>query len=183
MKDKIQDITCLVLVVFCTLERGAVVEIPSLAGTWPAADIYRLAWHLFLITIAVYVQPIDITPDIQTLRSFCKFLLVWSSKIPKNYPLPYIRTNSYQNPPKPFLQRYTTSRLQPIQGITTPREFFNMGKSPHVAIIGAGISGLRCADILGQNGAQVTIFEARDRVGGRVRPTNRPVVGPLVNGE
>ncbi|KAL2813926.1 FAD/NAD(P)-binding domain-containing protein [Aspergillus cavernicola] len=38
----------------------------------------------------------------------------------------------------------------------------------HVAIIGAGFAGLRCADILIQNGAQVTIFEARDRVGGRV---------------
>ncbi|PLB52788.1 flavin-containing amine oxidase [Aspergillus steynii IBT 23096] len=43
-----------------------------------------------------------------------------------------------------------------------------MGKKPHVAIIGAGFSGLRCADILAQNGAQVTIFEARNRVGGRV---------------
>lgn len=43
-----------------------------------------------------------------------------------------------------------------------------MVKSPRVAIIGAGVSGLRCADILTQNGAQVTIFEARDRVGGRV---------------
>ncbi|KAE8386620.1 hypothetical protein BDV23DRAFT_162939 [Aspergillus alliaceus] len=43
-----------------------------------------------------------------------------------------------------------------------------MGKEPNVAIIGAGLSGLRCADILIQNGAQVTIFEARNRVGGRV---------------
>lgn len=47
-----------------------------------------------------------------------------------------------------------------------------MGKTPRVAIIGAGVSGLRCADILGQNGAQVTIFEARDRVGGRVGPSS-----------
>lgn len=44
-----------------------------------------------------------------------------------------------------------------------------MGKVPHVGIIGAGISGLRCADILTQNGAKVTILEARDRIGGRVR--------------
>lgn len=44
-----------------------------------------------------------------------------------------------------------------------------MGKIPHVGIIGAGVSGLRCADILGQNGAKVTILEARDRVGGRVQ--------------
>ncbi|KAJ5668758.1 hypothetical protein N7462_009828 [Penicillium macrosclerotiorum] len=39
---------------------------------------------------------------------------------------------------------------------------------PHVGVIGAGLSGLRCADILLQNGAQVTILEARDRIGGRV---------------
>lgn len=44
-----------------------------------------------------------------------------------------------------------------------------MGKIPHVGIIGAGVSGLRCADILAQNGAKVTILEARNRIGGRVR--------------
>ncbi|KAL4764250.1 flavin monoamine oxidase family protein [Aspergillus foveolatus] len=43
-----------------------------------------------------------------------------------------------------------------------------MSRRPNVAIIGAGFAGLRCADILIQNGAQVTVFEARDRVGGRV---------------
>lgn len=43
-----------------------------------------------------------------------------------------------------------------------------MAKFPHVGIVGAGISGLRCADILLQNGAKVTILEARDRIGGRV---------------
>ncbi|KAL3489269.1 FAD/NAD(P)-binding domain-containing protein [Aspergillus germanicus] len=43
-----------------------------------------------------------------------------------------------------------------------------MTRRPHVAVIGAGFAGLRCADILIQNGAQVTIFEARYRVGGRV---------------
>ena len=42
------------------------------------------------------------------------------------------------------------------------------GKVPHVAIIGAGVAGLRCADVLVQAGARVTIYEARDRVGGRV---------------
>lgn len=41
-------------------------------------------------------------------------------------------------------------------------------KSVHVGIVGAGISGLRCADILLEQGFQVTIFEARDRIGGRV---------------
>lgn len=43
------------------------------------------------------------------------------------------------------------------------------GKIPHVGIIGAGVSGLRCADILLKHGVKVTILEARDRVGGRVR--------------
>ncbi|CAG8887920.1 unnamed protein product [Penicillium egyptiacum] len=43
-----------------------------------------------------------------------------------------------------------------------------MAPSPHIGVIGAGISGLRCADILIQNGARVTILEARDRIGGRV---------------
>jgi monoamine oxidase len=43
-----------------------------------------------------------------------------------------------------------------------------MSSQPHVGIIGAGFAGLRCADILIQNGAKVTILEARDRIGGRV---------------
>ncbi|EAU35974.1 conserved hypothetical protein [Aspergillus terreus NIH2624] len=46
-----------------------------------------------------------------------------------------------------------------------------MSRKPNVAVIGAGFSGLRCADILIQNGARVTIFEARDRIGGRVHQT------------
>jgi len=39
----------------------------------------------------------------------------------------------------------------------------------HVCIVGAGISGLRCADVLLSHGFQVTILEARQRIGGRVR--------------
>jgi phytoene dehydrogenase-like protein len=41
-------------------------------------------------------------------------------------------------------------------------------KKVHVGIVGAGISGLRCAEVLLKNGFQVTILEARDRIGGRV---------------
>lgn len=41
-------------------------------------------------------------------------------------------------------------------------------KQIHVGIVGAGFSGLRCADVLLQLGHTVTIFEARDRIGGRV---------------
>ena len=44
------------------------------------------------------------------------------------------------------------------------------GGSPgRVAVVGAGLSGLRCAGLLVEHGFEVTIFEASDRVGGRVR--------------
>ncbi|KAH7305776.1 hypothetical protein B0I35DRAFT_443266 [Stachybotrys elegans] len=41
-------------------------------------------------------------------------------------------------------------------------------KPPHIGIIGAGVSGLQCANILLEQGFRVTILEARDRVGGRI---------------
>jgi NADPH-dependent 2,4-dienoyl-CoA reductase/sulfur reductase-like enzyme len=43
-----------------------------------------------------------------------------------------------------------------------------VGKVPHVGIVGAGVAGLRCADVLLQHGVKVTILEGRNRVGGRV---------------
>lgn len=42
------------------------------------------------------------------------------------------------------------------------------GPAPDVVVIGAGLAGLRCATDLVAGGADVTVFEARDRVGGRV---------------
>ncbi|KAI1101711.1 FAD/NAD(P)-binding domain-containing protein [Jackrogersella minutella] len=45
-------------------------------------------------------------------------------------------------------------------------------KKPHVGIVGAGISGLRCADILLSHSFQVTILEARSRIGGRICQSN-----------
>ena len=42
------------------------------------------------------------------------------------------------------------------------------GRVPHICVVGAGMSGLRCAEVLAQNGMKVTILEARDRIGGRV---------------
>ncbi|KAF2126778.1 FAD/NAD(P)-binding domain-containing protein [Dothidotthia symphoricarpi CBS 119687] len=42
------------------------------------------------------------------------------------------------------------------------------GKAPHVCVVGAGVAGLRCADVLLQHGMRVTILEGRDRVGGRL---------------
>jgi ribulose 1,5-bisphosphate synthetase/thiazole synthase len=46
-------------------------------------------------------------------------------------------------------------------------------KGPHVGIIGAGLAGLRCAEVLISEGVKVTILEGRSRVGGRVSPAGR----------
>ena len=43
-----------------------------------------------------------------------------------------------------------------------------MNRAPHVCIVGAGVAGLRCAEVLLENDIDVTILEARDRIGGRV---------------
>jgi phytoene dehydrogenase-like protein len=45
---------------------------------------------------------------------------------------------------------------------------------PHVGIVGAGLAGLRCADVLDSHGFQVTIIEGRDRVGGRMTQQRLP---------
>ncbi|KAH7132347.1 hypothetical protein B0J11DRAFT_224632 [Dendryphion nanum] len=43
-----------------------------------------------------------------------------------------------------------------------------ISRIPHVCIVGAGLAGLRCADILLNHGVKVTILEGRNRIGGRV---------------
>ncbi|RMZ06092.1 hypothetical protein D0862_04750 [Hortaea werneckii] len=69
-----------------------------------------------------------------------------------------------------------------LEARTTSHETQNESKSPRdmlraatskarpirVGIVGAGFAGLRCADVLLQHGCKVTIFEARNRLGGRV---------------
>ncbi|KAI0206724.1 hypothetical protein F4808DRAFT_4645 [Astrocystis sublimbata] len=43
-----------------------------------------------------------------------------------------------------------------------------LGRIPRIGIIGAGLAGLRCADVLLQHGFNVTLIEGRNRLGGRV---------------
>lgn len=80
-------------------------------------------------------------------------------------------TRWHQSPfPKSiFLDSYPSPAASKVPLSTFWYSMPLMEKTPHVGIIGAGIAGLRCADILIQNGVRVTIIEARDRIGGRVR--------------
>lgn len=50
--------------------------------------------------------------------------------------------------------------------------------NPSIAIIGAGVSGLYAASLLIEKGYDVTVFEARDRIGGRVLSQNGFDLGP-----
>lgn len=43
-----------------------------------------------------------------------------------------------------------------------------IGRAPKICVIGAGVTGLRCTEILLKHGVDVTVLEARSRVGGRV---------------
>lgn len=65
----------------------------------------------------------------------------------------------------------TTNRihldLPNSEGEPVPMFRKTAGRVPHVGIVGAGVAGLRCADVLLRHGAKVTIFEGRDRIGGR----------------
>lgn len=54
--------------------------------------------------------------------------------------------------------------------------------SPRVVVIGAGLAGLACAYELREAGADVYVFEARNRVGGRVVSMDDVVSGKIVEG-
>ena len=58
------------------------------------------------------------------------------------------------------------TQSHPVNGsIETPKT--PADNEVHVAVVGAGFAGLRCADVLLRHGVKVTIFEGRDRIGGR----------------
>ncbi|KAH6652885.1 flavin-containing amine oxidoreductase [Truncatella angustata] len=51
----------------------------------------------------------------------------------------------------------------------------NASRKPRIAVVGAGIAGLRCAAVLLEKGNfEVTIIEGRDRIGGRVQQAKLP---------
>ena len=61
-----------------------------------------------------------------------------------------------------------TRRLSAMAARSTPTIPASPSSRPHIGIVGAGLSGLRCADILLQYGFKITIIEGRSRIGGRV---------------
>jgi len=67
-------------------------------------------------------------------------------------------------------------RAQDDASSTAPRAS-RPDKIPHVCVVGAGMAGLRCAEVLIKNGVKVTILEGRDRLGGRVSPCSAPSWG------
>ena len=69
----------------------------------------------------------------------------------------------------------SSSEQDGAQGLATKME----DRPISVGIIGAGFSGLRCADVLLQHGFKVTILEARNRLGGRVAQSDH--LGRLVD--
>lgn len=71
------------------------------------------------------------------------------------------------------------SAVSSVHKDTMQRVLRTKGKVPHVAVVGAGIAGLRCADLLLKGGVRVTVFEARDRIGGRVHQAE--ISGRLVD--
>jgi len=65
-----------------------------------------------------------------------------------------------------------TADILPPISTELPKELNFVGKTPTVAVIGGGMSGLRAAQVLLQKGYKVVVYEARDRLGGRIFTSN-----------
>ena len=77
--------------------------------------------------------------------------------------------------------RYSNSKVQRTQTIlevvdtsSTMKSLQRAGKAAHIGVVGAGLAGLRCSDILMQHGFKVTLLEGRQRVGGRLYQSRLP---------
>ncbi|MGA2237250.1 MAG: FAD-dependent oxidoreductase [Terriglobales bacterium] len=68
-----------------------------------------------------------------------------------------------------FPSQDTTSRV-PVRGLGRR----HVQTDFEVVVIGAGVAGLACAQALCEAGLQVTILEARNRVGGRIWTVHPP---------
>ncbi|KAK3325760.1 hypothetical protein B0H66DRAFT_599903 [Apodospora peruviana] len=66
------------------------------------------------------------------------------------------------------------SRGLSIMDRVLKEESLDPSRKPHIGVVGAGVAGLRCADQLLSHGFQVTILEARNRIGGRMYQEKLP---------
>src|SRR5688500_17962543 len=65
-------------------------------------------------------------------------------------------------------------------GSTLPRPAFAVTASPRIAIVGAGLAGLACADRLRERGVAATVYEAATRPGGRCWSLHQTFPGQVV---
>lgn len=84
-------------------------------------------------------------------------------------------SQSYSPPDEMSYVRLDLKSTYPNQELPSNGETSTMlrralpkGRKPRVCVVGAGMAGMRCAQVLGDKGIDVTILEARDRTGGRV---------------
>ncbi|MEL7028320.1 MAG: FAD-dependent oxidoreductase [Pseudomonadota bacterium] len=71
-----------------------------------------------------------------------------------------------------FPHRNSTVHAAHESGLRTA-DFVLESEAERIGVVGAGMSGLTAAHKLSQNGRQVTVIEARDRIGGRVWTDDR----------
>lgn len=68
-----------------------------------------------------------------------------------------------------FLKKVTLATATAITtSLVSPRLPVNSQNPPHVAIVGSGLAGLNAAYQLQKNGIKATVYEANNRLGGRV---------------
>lgn len=74
----------------------------------------------------------------------------------------------------PGLTSLTSTNPLPSPESTLPAKGSLGGKvAKHtIAVIGAGVAGLRAAEVLLEKGYDVVVYEARDRIGGRICTSN-----------